>query len=509
MQGSNVIMIQQTNSTRHAFRDATNKKSSGSSSGGGIKKSCGSSSSGGGMVAAAIRAINKKNKRNNSTKKSGKNKRSLKSNHHPNLFAPQIIALSPIISSSSDVIKPRIRQLLKSQTNLSSSQRNYYKHKKNKKRSNQKKKKIAPNPAVDSTSKGDDQNRKVTKVGSNPAVDNISKDQNCCHVITNNMIIVTPIKEKANNENDNHDALVSSSTPYVVDIYNNFRDRERITSVRPNYLDFQPHINNQMRSMLIDWLVEVHLNFKLLPETLYLTVMRSMLIDWLVEVHLNFKLLPETLYLTVNILDRYLARKEISRKKLQLVGITCLLIASKYEETIPPKLGEFAYVCHDACTRKDIVDFEETMLNALAYRVTIPSSYTFLLRYLKAATVESKVADAQKIKELSSFILDGTLTNYNLLQYLPSQLAAGAVYIARRTVLFDDDTLDKKKNTVLWTPTLFEYTAYTEKDIIPIARAILTEKVASSKLKNLQAVNRKYTSSQCGNVAKTVFQCDF
>jgi len=482
MQGSNVIMIQQTNSTRHAFRDATNKKSSGSSSGGGIKKSCGSSSSGGGMVAAAIRAINKKNKRNNSTKKSGKNKRSLKSNHHPNLFAPQIIALSPIISSSSDVIKPRIRQLLKSQTNLSSSQRNYYKHKKNKKRSSQKKKKIGPNPAVDSTSKGDDQNRKVTKVGSNPAADNTSKDQNCCHVITNNMIIVTPIKEKANNENDNHDALVSSSTPYVVDIYNNFRDRERITSVRPNYLDFQPHINNQMRSMLIDWLVEVHL---------------------------NFKLLPETLYLTVNILDRYLARKEISRKKLQLVGITCLLIASKYEETIPPKLGEFAYVCHDACTRKDIVDFEETMLNALAYRVTIPSSYTFLLRYLKAATVESKVADAQKIKELSSFILDGTLTNYNLLQYLPSQLAAGAVYIARRTVLFDDDTLDKKKNTVLWTPTLFEYTAYTEKDIIPIARAILTEKVASSKLKNLQAVNRKYTSSQCGNVAKTVFQCDF
>ncbi len=58
--------------------------------------------------------------------------------------------------------------------------------------------------------------------------------------------------------------------------------------------------------------------------------MRAILIDWLVDVHLKFKLLPETLYLTVNMIDRYLDKEVISRRKLQLVGIASMLIASKY-----------------------------------------------------------------------------------------------------------------------------------------------------------------------------------
>jgi hypothetical protein len=59
--------------------------------------------------------------------------------------------------------------------------------------------------------------------------------------------------------------------------------------------------------------------------------MRSILVDFLIEVHLNFKLVPETLYLTINLIDRYLQLKEVPRPKLQLVGVTSLLIASKYE----------------------------------------------------------------------------------------------------------------------------------------------------------------------------------
>lgn len=58
--------------------------------------------------------------------------------------------------------------------------------------------------------------------------------------------------------------------------------------------------------------------------------MRSILVDWLVDVHLKFKLLPETLYLTVNMIDRYLQTEVISRRKLQLVGISSMLISSKY-----------------------------------------------------------------------------------------------------------------------------------------------------------------------------------
>lgn len=60
--------------------------------------------------------------------------------------------------------------------------------------------------------------------------------------------------------------------------------------------------------------------------------MRGILVDWLVEVHLKFKLLPETLYMTVCTIDRYLSKKDVHRSKLQLVGVTSMLICTKYEE---------------------------------------------------------------------------------------------------------------------------------------------------------------------------------
>lgn len=66
--------------------------------------------------------------------------------------------------------------------------------------------------------------------------------------------------------------------------------------------------------------------------------MRAILIDWLIEVHHKFELNPETLYLTINIVDRYLAVETSSRRELQLVGISAMLIASKYEEIWAPEV---------------------------------------------------------------------------------------------------------------------------------------------------------------------------
>lgn len=59
--------------------------------------------------------------------------------------------------------------------------------------------------------------------------------------------------------------------------------------------------------------------------------MRSILVDWLIEVHRRFELTPKALYLTINILDRYLSMENVSRRELQLVGIGSLLLACKYE----------------------------------------------------------------------------------------------------------------------------------------------------------------------------------
>ncbi|KAF6157581.1 hypothetical protein GIB67_037154 [Kingdonia uniflora] len=68
--------------------------------------------------------------------------------------------------------------------------------------------------------------------------------------------------------------------------------------------------------------------------------MRAILLDWLVEVHSKFELVPETLYLTTHIVDRFLSLRAVSRKELQLVGISAMLIASKYEEIWVPEVND-------------------------------------------------------------------------------------------------------------------------------------------------------------------------
>jgi hypothetical protein len=126
---------------------------------------------------------------------------------------------------------------------------------------------------------------------------------------------------------------------------------------------------------------------------------------------------------------------------------------------------------------------EERILKTLDYKVTVPSAYTFLVRQLKAAH-----ADKQLV-QLSCYILDGTLQSYKLLNYFPSQLAAGAIMVARHSV---------GRNA--WSPTLLRYSQYCEEEIAPVALAILEEKRAI--LPDLKAVNKKYGSNRYGNVAK-------
>ena len=133
---------------------------------------------------------------------------------------------------------------------------------------------------------------------------------------------------------------------------------------------------------------------------------------------------------------------------------------------------------------------EERILKTLEYNITIPSAHAFLVRFLKAAHADKRIV------QLSCFVLDGTLQSYNLLHYMPSQLAAAAVFIARRTV---------GRNS--WSPTLLRYANYREEDITPVARAVLNEKSSSSN--ELRAVNKKYTSSRYGGVANIALMCDF
>ena len=97
--------------------------------------------------------------------------------------------------------------------------------------------------------------------------------------------------------------------------------------------------------------------------------MRTILVDWLVEVHLKFKLVPETLFLTINLIDRFLALEQIHRSKLQLVGVSAMLIASKYEEIYAPIVKDFVYITDNAYTSKGILTMERNLLSKLDFNM--------------------------------------------------------------------------------------------------------------------------------------------
>ncbi|KAH9301742.1 hypothetical protein KI387_013325, partial [Taxus chinensis] len=115
---------------------------------------------------------------------------------------------------------------------------------------------------------------------------------------------------------------------YVEDIYKFYRKTEIMSCVPPDYMSKQVEINDKMRAILIDWLIEVHL---------------------------KFELMPETLYLTMNVIDRYLSLETVTRRKLQLVGLTAMFIACKYEEIWTPEINDFVSISAKEYTREHIV----------------------------------------------------------------------------------------------------------------------------------------------------------
>jgi hypothetical protein len=253
---------------------------------------------------------------------------------------------------------------------------------------------------------------------------------------------------------------------YANEIHEYLRSRESSTSVSPLYMTNHGHINEQMRQILVNFIIEVHY---------------------------RFGLVPGTLYLTVNILDRYLsseAARRVTQANLQLVGIVALLISSKFEEVWPISLTDCVCICENAShDERDVVDMETSILGALNYRINVPCAHAFLVRYLRAVDATTDVVN------LSHYVLDGTLQSYYLLNFLPSQLAAAAVYISRKTDGEDD----------AWCPTLVRYARYREEDVLPVARAVIAMKTYCSV--GLFAVNRKYGRGGCGGGASNVELC--
>jgi cyclin B len=255
-------------------------------------------------------------------------------------------------------------------------------------------------------------------------------------------------------------------TVYVQEIYKYYGEQEHRAVVRP-YMHLQEAMNPTRRTVLIDWLCEVHHKLK-------------------------FK--PETLYLTVNIVDRYFAKKaNVPKKELQLIGTTALLVASKYEEIVHANIDDLVEVCADTYSHSEILEMEETILKMLQYRLSIPTIYNFLVRYLNATQANFKLC------YLSSYIAEGSLHSYDMMKkYKPSQLAAAAVLLGR-----------KATGRNIWSPTLFKYSSYREEDVVPVARkmvAKMTKEISSST--KLASLRVKYGSGKLHKVASIALPSD-
>ena len=174
------------------------------------------------------------------------------------------------------------------------------------------------------------------------------------------------------------------------------------------------------------------MQIKMLPNAHYMDnqteiqwSMRSVLIDWVIQVHARFHLLPETLFLSVNFVDRFLSCKIVSLGKLQLVGATALLIAAKYEEINAPSIPEMVYMVDSGYTIDEIQKAERFMLSMLQFELGWPGPMSFLRRVSKADDYDLDT------RTLAKYFLEASVIDERFVGCPPSFMAAGAHCLAR------------------------------------------------------------------------------
>ena len=207
------------------------------------------------------------------------------------------------------------------------------------------------------------------------------------------------------------------------------RGAEKATWSLPNaYLEFAAPVYSWMRKseLLGEFLIDISY-MERQPEIN--APMRAMLIDWLIEVHLRFKLTPETLFITVNTIDRFLMRCRVGRQRLQLLGVTALLVSCKYQEIYPPSLSDLVHMTDRAYTHADVLAMETTVLKELQYDFTYPTPFAFAETYMQALGATDAVTE-----QYTRFLLDASLLELSMQRYSPSTLALAALLVCARKI---------------------------------------------------------------------------
>lgn len=258
--------------------------------------------------------------------------------------------------------------------------------------------------------------------------------------------------------------LLVNCDEYKDEILNYMRQEELENRAKPNYMKKQQDITGSMRSILVDWLVEVSE---------------------------EYKLNVETLYLAVNYTDRFLSQMSVLRGKLQLVGTAGMYIAAKYEEISPPDVTEFVYITDDTYTKKQVLRMEHLLLKVLDFRMNTPTINCFLTHFLRFLKM-TKLNTSEKVESLARYLAELTLIeSETYLSFLPSQIAASAIYLSMYT-------LGKK-----WTKEIAEQIGY-DYDLSELKECIIAMHKSMQQASSLpqQAIQEKYKSNRFQNVAQ-------
>jgi len=213
--------------------------------------------------------------------------------------------------------------------------------------------------------------------------------------------------------------------------------------------------------------------------------MRALLVDWLIQVVKHLDQCQETLYLCIIMLDTVLSKRDIKNDRLQLVGITCLLIASKLEEYYPADISKLIHLTMDSYTYKQVIRMEMVILDILDYQLNFPEIMSFLRRYSRAACRHQD----RKFVETCQFLVDSVLVDNCFSTILPSKQAAASVLSA--SLLYSLNAEQNPSEKSVWTPTLQHYTSYNFEDVVYTARTMIRSMLNT---KEYNAAKDKYNS---------------
>jgi len=265
--------------------------------------------------------------------------------------------------------------------------------------------------------------------------------------------------QKVGIEKERESILINAE--YLDEIYTNLILDEKMfkLAINKNYMSIQKDINQQMRAILIDWIIEVHDCF-----------------------HLKSK----TLFQVVYIIDLYLSYKIIKRIDLQLLGVASLLIAFKSNEVYCPSLQQFIDITNDAYTKAELLDMEKEILRTLNFEILFPTAeefYSIISRSYNFTEVQNN---------LGYYFLDSSLIEYALLKYKPSTIGVACAYIVMKFFRINGyKDLYSSKMVNENSP---------QKTIKECAKE-LCFLVKNLSVSNLKAAKTKYSSAKYSNVA--------